>query len=240
MRLGEQDRRVLFASHLPSQQLQRYLFKRPGHSAAVEEVKEVFSDLSRGAFTSLLYSAKARGYIRIEGNEILLDVDKSDIRTTIREVVWKDIRIQKVFTLAQIVDDTGLAYDEVRGAVQDFCRDGLVSRSKRIVSKPTVYTLIVDSPVRPIMRKKENAADRAFSIASSYGSRPFTRAALQQDLETAGFPVTTTYANVLIAQWCKAGMIRRSCSSNDRTPHYIWCAEERAKRPMVYRMEKEG
>ena len=207
MQLGEQDRRVLFGTHQSSQQLQKYLMKRPNYTASISDVRDVFSDLSKGAFNSLLISARTRGQIEIKGDSIRLDISAADIRDSYMDIIWKDIRMLKSFTIKQVCEDTGLSERKVQNVLYTFHQQGLVSRSRKVVGKPTVYTLLSDEILRPLAgNKRKFTADVIFEMTTKFSS-PFCRADIQKKLKEEGISVSDNYVRDLLVQWHQAGLL---------------------------------
>lgn len=217
MRLDEQDRIALFSSQQPAQQLQRFLVKRPGRTASVSEIRDIFSDLSKGAFNSLLISSKTRGYIRFEGNNIVLSSDQVEIHMTNSDIVWKDIRLLKRFTARQICEDTNLTYDQVRNAISTMCKQDLLGRITT-PGKATIYYLKTDSVIRPLQkRKKKFLADTVFQHAKNL-RQPFASFQLFDSLKRAKVKVSEKYVRELLAQWKYEDLIVETALAN----HIKW------------------
>lgn len=208
MRLDAQDRHTLFMTPLPVQQLQKFLFKRQGHYASVEEIRELFSDLSKGAFNSMLISAKARGIIKSEGNTVTLVIEHTDIQTSYTDIIWKDIRILKTFTVSQIREDTGLSKDKIRTVLRTFCDQNLIVRGERKHGFETSYTLATDAITRPVNKKKTKPclADRVYEVVQTFEG-PFTREDINAALNIMKIKVSEKYLKELIVQWKYEGII---------------------------------
>lgn len=235
MRLEEQDRRVVFNTTSTSQQLQKYLFKQPSCSASVEDVREIFSDLSQGAFRSLLYSARARGYITIEDETVTLDVDRSDIRTCIRDIVWKDIRILKVFTAAQVCDDTGLRSKAVVEALRTFVEQGLVVRSPKKVAMPTTYTLVSDSVVRPCDRRKPSSKATQVHKVLVDMKGEFSINDLKSALSREGVEISNRYLRELLQAWRDVGIVGVCNEGKTWGQRNVYTVLDRGARPSVFK-----
>ena len=237
MRLEEQDRRVVFNTTSPSQQLQKFLFKQPANSASMEDVREIFSDLSKGAFRSLLYSARARGYITIgEDDVVRLQVDQSDIRTSIRDIVWKYIRILKNnFTVAQVCDDTGLKAKAVVEALRTFADQGLVVRSPKKVAMPTKYTLVSDSVSRPCDRRKSGSKATQVHEVLVHMKGEFSIGDLKDALAKAGVEVSNRYLRELLQSWRESGIVGVVNEDKGWGQRNVYTVLERKERPSVFR-----
>lgn len=235
MRFAEQDRRVMFNSMQHSQQLQKFLMRRRGYGAPLTEVRDLFSDLSRGAFSSLLISARARGQIVLEDDMVRLDVEKADIRTSIKDVVWKDIRMLRTFTVKQVCEDTGLSSKAVTEALRAFCNQGLVSRSPKVVCKPTTYHLESDSVARPmILTRSTGKAAGVYEVLMTFTS-PFSIYELKRALRGKGVEVSDRYLKELMASWRDAGIVSVTRERSHRGQRNEYVVVDRRPRPAVFR-----
>ena len=208
MRFAEQDRRVMFCTPRPAQQLQRFLARRSTHSAPLQEVRDLFSDLSRGAFMSLMISSRRRGLITFDDEVVTLD--RPDIQPSYADVIWKDIRMLRTFTFRDVVEDTGINEHTVRKHLAAFVRQGLVEKRRTSVLTPAMYVLLSDSVVRPLARRPRGStvADMIYSIVRST-SGLFSRATVEDELRRHGVVVERRYVSEMLRRLCTLGFVER-------------------------------
>lgn len=219
MRLNSLERRKLFTAILPAHQLQKYLFKQPGYSASLEDLQEVFSDLSRASYLSMLFQLKAKGIIEIGKEAITLNVEKADLGERNIDIVWRDIRMLKTFTVDDIVSDTGLTGNAVREAIRVFIKQELIKPIEEAKpGKPRRYNLISSEIFRPVTPKKNFGAlsDKVFEAVKKM-PQPFYRAQLTAVLKEKKIEASPRYVKELLRQWLDMGILVEDGKRND--PH---------------------
>ncbi len=239
MRLDAQSRQVLFNATAEPQQLQKYLFKQKGYSASMSEVKDIFSDISKAAFLSMLFSLKGRRVIEITGDRIYLNVDMADIKTTTVDIVWKDVKLLKVFTRCDIEKDTGIETVKVREALRVLIKEGLIRRTSRKEGRNYVYQLITTDSCRhsPKKQQKSSKAEKVFKAAKSL-EQPFMMSDLKHYMAEHHISASDRYVKELFKQWLNLGVI---AEANARTnPHQrILYQVVDNKRPAVFKENRK-
>lgn len=209
MRLDAQDRSALFGCSLPAHQLQKILFKRPGFKAPASEVRELFSDLSKGQYLSMLIGLQGKGVVTMSDDEIILDVDKATLKDCNLDIVWRDIRMLKSFAVADIVIDTGLSPRAIREALRVFAKQGLIKPvTEALPGKARTYNLISSEIIRPVAPRITSGglSDKVFETVQSL-EQPFFRSELTAALQERKIEVSSRYVKELLAQWIKVGIL---------------------------------
>ncbi len=233
MQLDALARRTLFGTTLPSYQLQKFLMKQPEHRATKTEVRKVFSDLSKGSFLSMLIQAKTKEIIIENGEYIELNVDKYSAKTTAGDVIWRDIRMLKVFKRKDIELDTGFSNETVRWYIRKFLQQGLIVSNTEKKGVERTYTLISNEVLRPVpkTKRKKGVADRVFKVAKNL--QRFTQSSLMAALKKRRITVSEPYVRQLIYQWKQNGNIEEAFARSNRNQEITYQFIEGTKRPAI-------
>lgn len=235
MQLDGQNRQVLFNATSEPQQLQKFLFKQKDYTATMDELKDIFSDISKAAFLSMLFSLKGRRVIEITGDRVYLNVDMADIKTTTVDIVWKDAKLLKVFTRIDIEKDTGIAPVKIREALRVLTKEGLIRKHSRQGNNYPVYQLITTESCRkpPKRQRKNSKAEKIFNLARKL-NQPFRMTELKQCMAEHHISASDGYVKQLFKQWLNLGVI---AEANTRTNPYqrILYKVVDSKRPAVFK-----
>lgn len=208
MRLDALARRALFNTDIQSHQLQKFLFKKPDLTAELEEIEEIFSDISKGSLMSTIFTLSGKNIIEVKGKKISLIADKMTATTLKCDIVWKDIKLLKTFTSFDIQRDTGFDIKAIRGILRRMAMQGLITAAPAKSGTVKTFTLTSDAALRPISQKKKRAvlADKVFKALKT-DEADFTLKTAKQLLATLDIDITQRYLATLIRQWEKDGSI---------------------------------
>ena len=203
MKLGATEREALFGTSILSHQMQLDLLKRPGYRAGGKDLREVFSDLSKAAFSSVVISLQTRGIVVIEGKDVIILPEKASIPGVILDRCWKAMRIEGNFTVESIVNLTGYTPVQVREAIRQLLKQEAVKVIFKKPRLPAVYKVVTSEVVRPATRRERqpcSMVQKAWYLIRRLASFSFA------DI-SAICGMSSRYAKELVQSFKKAGYL---------------------------------
>ena len=211
MTLGKSERAVIYGSDSMHVQMGRWLLNRPDRMATISELRDFFSDVSAGAFYSVLSTLIARRIVSIEGETVTMSAEQISLARGERsDMVWRAVRILKVFTAKEIQK---LLPELPRRTVLDILSAlvdaGAIKRDGRSSKNETVFRLITDAKVRPVFRKERapGKVDVIWDIIRDFGSSVWTSGDIKADERWVQIGAAPRYLEELLRQWRGEGII---------------------------------
>lgn len=240
MNTDAEARTEIFNTPILSEQILKFISGKPNHSCTLAEVREVFSDISRGYYASTISALHAKGAVIIDEEIIRLGREVSR-RGHASDRCWRAVRLCKIFTTSQIrelVPD--LTIIQIRDIVHKFAKSEAVKAVGRDNNRQRIYQCISDSNIRPLIpnpnKKRGAKVDAMWTIANRYTEegRYFT---VNDIAKETG--LTYGYCRNVILQWRGEGVIEDIVPDRRRGQLALYkvIAEDRGK--LIYHY-KEG
>ena len=154
MSISREDRRILFNTESLLDQMKLFLLSQPGYECMESRMREVFGDISTGAFLSSLIALEKREIIHRSYGQIRINPESVSIKGRMADQLWRAARLEGVFSIRRLstyVPEMGRT--SINNLIRQWLLFGCVIDTGKREGKGCIYKFVSPSPIRPKYRK---------------------------------------------------------------------------------------
>lgn len=169
MPLSSEERLVIFETAIIPQQIQKYLSEKK--SVTFDDLRNIFSDVSQGAFLSYLLGLKKRKTIEISADfKVITYTGETTKIGNKADRIWKAACLKQNFIVKDLEKITECTSDQIGRLCKIWAKNGYIECTGRVslggASWAKAYKMLKPSPARPILhmdkadyRKRRKASE---------------------------------------------------------------------------------